>query len=86
MPELHLTEREQEVLDLTAAGWGVRDIAERLNIGRHRVQDVREQIKTKINLPLGQDVGAMVAKARELGLVSSRTMPPLPGRRRRKPR
>jgi DNA-binding CsgD family transcriptional regulator len=67
--ETGLTPRERQVLELSAQGYGRSYIAHHLGIGQDRVKTIQDQIKTKLNVPLGRTVEDMVVVARLAGLV-----------------
>jgi DNA-binding NarL/FixJ family response regulator len=60
----HLTEREREILDLVAAGWGNQVIARRLHLAP---KTVRNHVSNVIGKLQATDRGEAVVRARELG-------------------
>ena len=67
-PFPELTDREREILDLMAAGWGNQNIAQRLRLAP---KTVRNHVSNVIGKLQAADRGEAVVRARQLGFGSS---------------
>jgi DNA-binding NarL/FixJ family response regulator len=66
---IELTEREMQVLRLSADGVGKTEIARELGVSPDRVKKIWASIKLNIGLDKGADVDDMVRRARSLRLI-----------------
>lgn len=65
-----LTERQMQVLEMADAGMGTSELAQRLGIGKDQVKEIKSKIKLNLGFDIGANTEEMIARARKLGFLN----------------